>query len=34
MFMAHHSTARRKPILVATFLALMLLGIGVGVALA
>ena len=32
MFMAFHSTARRKPILIAVFLSLLLIGIGVGVA--
>jgi hypothetical protein len=34
MFMALHTTARRKPILIAVFLALLLLGIGVGLAFA
>ena len=32
MFMAFHSTHRRKPILIALFLSLLLLGIGIGVA--
>jgi hypothetical protein len=33
MFMAFHSTARRKPILFLLFLSLLLLGIGVGLSL-
>lgn len=33
MFMAFHSTPRRKPVLIAIFLSLLLIGIGVGVAL-
>jgi hypothetical protein len=33
MFMAFHSTSRRKPVLIAIFLSLLLIGIGVGVAL-
>jgi hypothetical protein len=33
MFMAFHSTPRRKPILIAVALSLLLLGIGVGVTL-
>ena len=33
MFMAFHSTQRRKPVLIAIFLSLVLIGIGVGVAL-
>ena len=32
MFMAFHSTPRRKPFLIALFLSLLLIGIGVGVA--
>lgn len=32
MFMAFHSTPRRKPVLIAFFLSLLLIGIGVGVA--
>lgn len=32
MFMAFHSSRNRKPILVAIFLSLLLLGIGVGLA--
>jgi len=32
MFMAFHSTAERKPFLIAAALSLLLLGIGVGVA--
>lgn len=32
MFMAFHSGANRKPVLIAVFLALLLLGIGVGLA--
>ena len=32
MFMAFHSTPRRKPFLIALFLSLLLLGIGIGVA--
>jgi hypothetical protein len=34
MFMAFHSTAERKPILIVAFLMLMPLGAGVGLALA
>jgi hypothetical protein len=34
MFMAFHSTAERKSILIAALLSLMLLGVGVGLALA
>ena len=33
MFLAFHSAPRRKPVLIALFLSLLLLGIGVGVAL-
>jgi hypothetical protein len=33
MFMAFHSTAQRKPILIAAALMLILLGIGVGLSL-
>ena len=32
MFMAFHSNPRHRPLLVAVFLALLLLGIGVGLA--
>jgi hypothetical protein len=34
MFMALHSTPQRKPLLIAVVLSLLLLGIGVGLALA
>jgi hypothetical protein len=34
MFMAFHAAHDRKPILIAAFLSLLLLGIGVGMALA
>jgi len=34
MFMAFHSTAQRKPILIAAALSLLLLGIGVGLSFA
>jgi hypothetical protein len=34
MFMAFHAKRERKPILIAAFLSLLLLGIGVGMALA
>ena len=32
MFMAFHSNRQRKPLLIAVFLSLLLLGIGVGLA--
>ena len=34
MFMAFHSTARRKPYLIAAAISFLLLGIGIGVGLA